>query len=240
MDPGILASLSDRIAGVEDHKLDSILVVRNGNLVFEEYYNGYSRDTPRDIRSVTKSITSILTGIALDEGALDDVDEAAARYLTDGYPDARNHGDMTIRHLLTMRTGLDCNDSDRRTRGHEDRMYRSRDWVAYFLGLARVDAAGTTARYCTGGVVALGETIAAGAGEPVDLFAERTLFAPLGIENYRWERFDRGTGIDTGGHLWINPKEWRRSGSWFWVREYGAARTSCRRIGFANRFASIP
>lgn len=85
-------------------------------------------------------------------------------------------------------------------------MYRSRDWVAYFLALDRVYAPGDTARYCTGGVVALGEAIARATGEDFAAFAERELFGPLGIRNYRWARFDRDRKVDAGGHLLLTPQ----------------------------------
>ena len=72
-------------------------------------------------------------------------------YLGDAYPDIDDRGALTLRHLLTMSSGLDCDDRDRASRGQEDRMYRQRDWVAYFLALEALDPPGRYSRYCTGG-----------------------------------------------------------------------------------------
>jgi CubicO group peptidase (beta-lactamase class C family) len=192
--------------GEVDHDLHSMLVARDGRLAVEAYFNGYGRDNPHDIRSATKSITSLLAGIAIDRGALEGEDTPLMTLLRTRYPDVRDRDDILVRHLLTMSAGLDCDDGDRRTRGQEDWMYRSRDWVAYFLSLDRTHAPGDTARYCTGGVVALGEAIAQATGEDLAAFAERELFGPLGIENYRWARFDGGRKVDAGGHLLLTPQ----------------------------------
>lgn len=85
-------------------------------------------------------------------------------------------------------------------------MYRSRDWVQHFLTLARTHTPGEVTRYCTGGVVALGEAIAVATGQDFAAFADEALFAPLGIRNYRWARFDGERKVDTGGHLLLTPR----------------------------------
>ncbi len=190
----------------DDHEVHSMLVVRGGRLAFERYYNGHGRDNPHDLRSATKSITSLLTGIAFERGALADTDTPLMYILGDNYPEVKNKGDLTLRHLLTMSSGLDCDDGDRRTRGQEDRMYRSTDWVDYFLSLDRTFAPGDSTRYCTGGVIALGEAIAQSTSQDIATFADETLFRPLGIRNYEWARFDGGRKVDTGGHLLLTPQ----------------------------------
>lgn len=212
MDPSVLEQLSRRITEERKHKLHSLLIVRRGKLVFEQYFNGHTRHSPHDIRSATKSITSLLTGIAIEHGVVAGLDAPVMDALRDGYPAVQDKDGIAFRHLLTMRGGLDCDDRDRRTRGQEDRMYRSKDWVGYFLALSPTHPPGEVARYCTGGVVALGEAIARAAGEDVADFAERLLFGPLGIENYQWARFDRKTKVDTGGHLLITPQAMAKIG----------------------------
>ncbi len=206
MDASILEQLAQRIATEQKHKLHSVLVARRGRLVFEKYYNRRTRHTPHDIRSATKSITSLLTGIAIERGILPGLDAPVMDVLGDAYPAVEDKDALTFRHLLSMRGGLDCDDRDRQTRGQEDRMYRSRDWVGYFLALSPTDPPGAVGRYCTGGVVTLGEAIAQAAKEDVAAFAARALFDPLGIENVQWARFDGKTKVDTGGHLLITPQ----------------------------------
>ncbi|MGB3544173.1 serine hydrolase domain-containing protein [Rubrivirga sp.] len=212
---GLVASYLDnasaQIAAQGDHRLHSMLVVRGGVLAFEEYYNGHGRDNPHDIRSATKSVTSPLTGIAVERGAVAGVDAPVMDYLRAGYPDIQDKGDISIRHLLTVSSGLDCDDGDPGTWGQEDRMYRSEDWVGHLLSLSRPHASGDTTRYCTGGVVALEEAIARGSGRDLAAFAA-ALFSPLGIENYRWARFDGGRKVDAGGHLLLTPQAMAKVG----------------------------
>lgn len=165
---------------------------------------------PPDLRSVTKSITALLIGIAIDRGEIPSVD---AR-LVDLLP-ARHEllardplkATVTVRHLLTMRSGLDCNDWDPDSPGHEDRMYRRRDWVAFWAGQAMRATPGETFSYCTGNVIALGEVLAQATGSPVDEYAQRHLFGPLGITGPRWARWNRNRGVDTGGHLRLAPDD---------------------------------
>lgn len=207
-----LVRVSDELSRSDEHKIHSILLVRDGKLAFDGYYNGHTRHNPHDIRSATKSITSLLLGIALDRGVIDDIDDPASAYLPDRYATPSLGDDVGLRHLLTMSSGLDCDDGDRSTRGQEDRMYRSRDWIEYFTTLNRVHAPGDTARYCTGGVVALGEVMANSIEGDFAAFADGALFAPLGIRNYRWARFDEGRKVDTGGHLLLTPEAMAKIG----------------------------
>ncbi|MEM6645427.1 MAG: serine hydrolase [Bacteroidota bacterium] len=205
LDTAVIGSMARQI-DAQKHDLHSLLIMRGGKLAFEAYYNGHTRHTPHDIRSATKSITSLLTGVAIDRGALGGADDPLMEHLGARYPGITDKDDLTLRHLLTMSSGLDCHDRDRTTRGQEDRMYRSKDWVRYFLSLSRTYAPADTTLYCTGGVVALGAAIAAATNQDVAAFADAALFAPLGIANYQWERFDDGQQVDTGGHLWLTPQ----------------------------------
>lgn len=209
LDTTYLSRVVDHFRADPAHRIHSMLVARGGHLVIEEYFNGFGRDNPHDLRSATKSITSLLTGIAIENGHLDGLDASMISQLDASYgSNAKSEGkhDILIRHLLTMSSGLDCDDGDPGTRGQEDRMYRSRDWVSYFLSLDRVHSPGEAVRYCTGGVVALGETIAHGSGRDVESYADQTLFEPMGIKNLRWDRFDQGRKVDTGGHLLLTPQ----------------------------------
>lgn len=212
LDLSHLESVSRHLSEEADQRVHSMLVVRNGLLVFERYFNGYGRDNPHDIRSATKSITSLLTGVAIDRGSVAGVEAPLMDYLGAEYPDVTDKGDILLRHLLTMSSGLDCDDSDQGTRGQEDRMYRSKDWVEYFLSLSRSHVPGETARYCTGGVVALGDAIAQGTGQDFSALAQDALFGPLGVRNYRWARFDDGKKVDTGGHLLLTPQAMAKVG----------------------------
>jgi CubicO group peptidase (beta-lactamase class C family) len=254
VDVSALEGLSERLDR-EEHRLHSLLVARGGALVFEEYFSGYAASNPHDLRSATKSITSLLVGIAIDRGVLSGVETGMMQHLGPVYPHVSDKGDIQLQHLLTMSSGLDCDDGNRSTRGQEDRMYRSADWVDYFLTLERTSAPGDTTRYCTGGVVALGEVVAQSAGMGLDVFAEEALFGPLGIRNYRWASFNDGHGVDAGGHLLMTPRAMAKigmlvlqGGDWdghslvsaSWITESTRPRTSIGGIPYGYLWWSSP
>ena len=207
LDDRLLNNLIRQVGGAK-HDMHSMLLMRRGHVVVEEYYNGFDEVRTHDLRSATKSITSLLIGIAIDRGDIRSIDDPFVPFVESRYPelDLDSKRDITLRHLLTMSSGLDCDDGDRKTKGQEDRMYRSRDWLRYFLSLDRVNAPGSVTRYCTGGVVALGAVLESATGMSVEAFADEVLFAPLGITHREWAKYDRKRQIDTGGHLELTPR----------------------------------
>ena len=198
------------------HGIHSAVVVRRGKLAFEQYWDGYDSATMHDLRSATKSITGLLTGIAVRQGVIRDVSDPVLTYLGAAYPTLANDHEakrrLTVEDLLTMRTGLACNDQNSSSPGNEERMYDTRDWVRFFLDLPVETTPGTTASYCTGGVVTLGRIIGQAGGRPVPEFADEVLFRPLGITSSRWARFDNGRQTDTGGHLYLRPRDMAKIG----------------------------
>ena len=169
---------------------------------------GYLAPGLPDLRSATKSITALLVGIAIDRGEIPSVDPKVIDLIPEY---ARELGDdprkasVTIHHLLTMQSGFDCDDWDEKSPGHEDKMYRRRDWLEFWAGQKMREAPGTRFSYCTGNAVALGRILARATRLPVERYAEAVLFAPLGIAGAKWETWNRGREIDTGGHLRLAP-----------------------------------
>ncbi len=208
MDGELLKKAVSTLPAPEEHGLHSMLVVRHGKLVHEEYWNSYDQDTLQDLRSATKSITALLVGVAIDRQIVKSVSDPLSTYLEGAYPgvSALRHG-ISLEHLLTTRSGLACDDRDPKSPGQEDRMYKDRDWVRYFLELPVATPAGTVAHYCTGGAVALGRVLAETSKQSVPAFADATLFKPLGVPDASWADFDEHRQTDTGGHLALCPRD---------------------------------
>jgi CubicO group peptidase (beta-lactamase class C family) len=210
---GLLTTLENirdgRFPGV-----DSMLIVRHGKLVAEGYFNGYGRDTLHDLRSTGKSVTSALAGIAIEQGAFGPDDPIAQ--LLPGFENHRNMSDrkraITVRHLLDMSAGLDCNDWDPSSPGQEEKMYDKRDWTGFILDLPMVREPGAAAAYCTGGVVVLGKVISTRSGMALDAFAAAYLFGPLGIQQSDWRRSPDGQATGGGG-LRLRPRDAAKFGA---------------------------
>ena len=203
----ILATMQDirdgRYTGV-----DALVVVRNHHLVAEGYFNGFGRDTPRDLRSASKSITSALVGMAQAEGKLAVDDRIAA--LVPDFERAANLDDrkraITVRRLLDMSSGLACDDTDSLSPGNEERMYPSPDWVRFALDLPMAAEPGARTSYCTAGVVLLGSIVARSTGMGLDDYAAARLFGPLGIGPVTWRRSPDGRATGGGG-LRMRPRD---------------------------------
>ena len=177
--------------------------------LFESYAPGYSADKKHDVRSATKSITALLIGELITDRTLKNIDTKLSKLLPDEFAhmsqsDLRR--DITVEDALTMRTGLACNDWAPASVGHEDKMYKTRDWAAFLLSQPLAYERGKHFSYCTGGVVLLGRVIEKLAGISVPEFADERLFGPLGIQSAEWEKTPKGY-TDTGGHLRLTLRD---------------------------------
>lgn len=146
-------------------------------------------------------------------GEISGIDAPVMSILRREYPNTSKALDpITVEDLLTMRSGLDCDDSNSSTNGQEDRMYGARDWVEYFLSLDIVAPPKTRTRYCTGGVVALGRIVELATAKRFDELAEERFFSAMGIRHAKYRTFDNGRGIDSGGHLRMLPRDFAKFG----------------------------
>lgn len=189
--------------------LQSVVVVRNGQWLAERYFNGANSNTLVDIRSAGKSITSLLMGIALDIGAVDNLDDPVQKY----WPDAAGTalGPIPIRHVLTMRTGLNANADNPSSPGYEDNMDTSNNPLAVALAVPVLDAPGTAYRYNSLAAYMTGIVVGRSTGAGLETLAREKLFGPLDITHYDWQE-DR-SGITKGqGNLSLTARGFARIG----------------------------
>jgi CubicO group peptidase (beta-lactamase class C family) len=186
IDPAALTTLFSNVAREPHHDLKGIVIVRNGRLADERYFNDDSVDTLHDIRSATKSVTSLLMGIAIQKGLLDGVDDSIALYLPGLPRDGKEK--ITIKDLLNMRSGLDANDEDPSTPGNEDNLDKSSDWIHTIYAVPMNGVPGSKYNYCSINAFLSGAIIENASHMPLDEFAQVNLFEPLGIQEYRWRQ----------------------------------------------------
>ena len=242
----------------ENHKLHSILLIKNDHLVIDEYFNGHSVNKRHDLRSITKSIRSILVGIAIDKGFIDNINDPISKYLKGLVPkknlDERKKK-ITIKHLLTMASGLDCNDWDKKSKGQEDKVYKKNDWLQYTLNLPMVNEPGTVSNYCSMGVVLLAEIISQASGMEIDKFAEAYLFNPLVIDNVKWGHTSGKEIISSGKRLYMTSRDMAKigqlllnQGKWNgkqivsknWIEESTTPKTKITGIDYGYLWWNIP
>jgi len=201
------SSLIQLETDIEDGRLGDIVSVtieQHGDIVYSRNFNKADKNVPHDIRSAGKSLTALAVGIAIDEGRLESVDQKAWPLL--GAPVGDIHNEITIRDLLTMSSALDCNDSDKRSPGQEERMYRKKIWREFALNLPLTDGYKRDDKgygrwsYCTAGVFLLGQIVETVTGEKFDAFVQTRLFDPLSINEVIWKTSKTGE-IQSGGQI---------------------------------------
>lgn len=198
-----IRQLKRKIAENFYRQITSVVVIRDGELLIEEYFNGATRDTLHNTRSVGKSFASAVMGIAIGDGHIKSEDQT----LKDFYDLSKfaNHSpkkeSVTIKSLLTMSSGFAGNDDDEESPGNEEKMYPTADWVKFALDLPMDDKkqVGETFNYFTAGVVVLGDIINKSVPGGLEKYADTKLFKPLGITKYEWPYTPQRVPSTAGG-----------------------------------------
>lgn len=202
LDPVRIDSVLVRLAAGKYPNVHSFLLAVNDRLVIEEYYGGYGRGSLHELRSATKSVGSMLVGLALDRGTLGDLDVKVAPFFREDYePDGGwdpRVENVSLSHLMTMTSGFDCDDLATHF-GCEDPMYDSHDWVSYALRLPMAYEPGEHWAYNSPSLVLAGEIVARVENCRLADFARKHLFGPLGIEDFNWALSPRGRAWIGGG-----------------------------------------
>ncbi len=185
----------------------SLVIIKDSKLVFEAYYDGYDQNDLFRIYSISKSVTSLLIGIALDNGYLKDENEPIRKLLPQYSALMRNEpkSTITLRNVLTLTPGFEWDEENysfRDARNSHTQMDRENDWMAFVLSRPLAFNPGTRWVYNTGNSHLLGGILKANTGLHANEFAEKYLFEPLGIKNYRWNTDPMGypcVGGSNGG-----------------------------------------
>ena len=213
-------------------EVHSVIIIKNDKLVFEEYFPGhdfyypgqnfhgdyieFDRDTRHNTHSVTKSFTSAVVGLAVDKGFIQSIDYRIADYFSDYsslFDQQKNK--ITIKHMLTMSSGLQWNEWDVSiSQGNHDivRFNQSSDPVYYLLSKPVVTEPGTAYYYNGGGVDLLGELVRIAASINVKSFSHTHLFSPLGITNYNWQTLYPSGITCCHGDVYITPRDMAKFG----------------------------
>lgn len=178
MDSAQLANMLEEIVANET-SIHSILVIRNGYLVTEAYFQPYTPDTKLHIQSVTKSVIGILVGRAIRDGYIQSEEEKLVDFYQNRIFENQSpkKNSIQLKHLLSMSSGLDCQEFS----GSGPVMEQTPGWVQVMLDLPMADAPGKRFGYCNGNAHLLSSILEKASGMTAREYANRELFAPLGI-----------------------------------------------------------
>ena len=221
-----ISKLVSRILHQKYDDIHDLLILKDGKLVLEEYFRASGRihgvlarqmyqNRRHLLASATKSITSILIGIAVKEGFIRDVEVPVFQFFPE-YAHLNNQQKEKIRlkHLLEMTAGLEWKQSNDAP-GDALEMWNTDDVIRFYLEKPVVAEPGTKFSYSNGISTVLGETIKKASGVGADKFAQQYLFSPLGISDAEWSRYPDGT-LDTDGNLALRPRDLAKIGLLFW------------------------
>ncbi len=185
------------------NSLTSLLIQQNGDLLTERYFNGMQKGEATNIKSASKSIISLLVGIAVDNEFIEDINQPIKPYFTDYFaanPDSVKEN-ITIKNLLTMQSGLET------TSFHNyGRWVISDDWVKFALDQPIEKQPGSDMVYSSGTSHLLSAIITKSTGMSTKAFAEKYLFRPMGIITGGWDRGPQGYYMG-GNNMALKPTD---------------------------------
>lgn len=226
-DPDKLCPLDKFIGRWTGAKIHGVVIVRHGKLVLERYYKGtnyrpdggeaveFGPTVKHGLFSISKSVTSLLIGIARGEGKFPDIDASAIDHLPATYADLRTPDitRVTIRDLLTMSAGLDWDE----TRPYSDpqnsewQMERATDPYRFVLQRL-VYMPGLIFNYSSGTTELLGLMLANSVGQSIEEYARDKLFGPLGITDFDWVRMPNTGQPFAAAGLRLRPRDMAKLG----------------------------
>jgi CubicO group peptidase (beta-lactamase class C family) len=222
-DPERLCGLDKFIAQWKEANIHAVVVARSGKLVMERYYTGaderwgtplgtvaYAPDVKHDLRSISKSATSLLVGIAVAEGKFPDLDSPVIDQFPQ-YASLRNadNARITFRHLLTMTSGLAWDESIPYSNpaNSERRMISATDPVRYVFEQPVIAPPGSIYNYNGGNTTLLGAVLAKVTGKRLDDYAKDKLFGPLGITDFEWVNMPASGQPAAASGLRLRPRD---------------------------------
>jgi CubicO group peptidase (beta-lactamase class C family) len=216
-----IRELGRKVAAKDLKDITSVVVIEDGKLLIEEYFNGADRTTLHDTRSVGKTFTSALMGAALRDGHIKSLDQTLGEFydLKSFANYSAKKSAVTLRNLLTMSSAFLGSDNDAASPGNEENMYPTPNWVKFALDLPMDEAKenGKQWDYFTAGVVLLGDILNKSVPGGLERYADRVLFKPLGITRYEWQYTPQKV-VNTAGGLRMSSLDYAKFGQLYMNR----------------------
>lgn len=206
MDAALLAQAEQELEALPF--MLSFLVLRNGAVVWESYFNGSEAEHANNVHSSSKSILADVAGVAVEQGYIDSLDRTVAEILPEYFTEVEDERklDITVRHLLTMSAGFAWEEDFT-----EYRIQEEDDWLQAIVDLPLAFTPGARSDYCTGQSHLMSAVITRTTGMDTCTFAHRHYLDPLDMRAEHWGQDPQG--IFSGGfNLYLTPRELAKFG----------------------------
>jgi len=203
--------LSEIFTYVKEKKpnIHSLLIIRDKKIVLDAYFYPFRSDLRHDIASCTKSITSLLIGIAIDKGYIKSEDQLVSSFFPEIKLRSKEFETLSIKDLLTMRSGFNCGSSNEDSLFNE--LFPSANWPGFIFDIPFVTDPGREFSYCSCNYYLLAEIIYRSTRSSPEDFAKKYLFNELGIRSVYWSKNKQG--INYGwGDLCLKPRDLAKIG----------------------------
>jgi len=204
------AELDRLVADIKNKALinvHSVLIAKENKLIYEHYFDGFNAHIPHDLRSASKSISSAMIGIAIDDHLIESVDQKLYDFLPKEYEYTKDSlkSQISLHDLLTMSSGLDVNNLA--AEDYYQNPARKKSWLQTVLEAPMVKEPGTYADYGSANPFLLGVCLNQVLGMPLEIYMDKKLFAPLGIANYINQTDDTETKPYFGGGMLLTSRD---------------------------------
>ena len=221
LDSARLCAIAARLKETEAN-VHAVVIVRHGRLIFEQYFSGpderwdvagrydFDATTKHDMRSASKSVISLLVGIAIDRKLIASANEPVVKFLPE-YAAVKSPGwdQVALRHLLTMSSGMqwDENRGWNDARNDEPHLGNEADPIRYILSKPIAKPPDSLWTYNGGSTDLLGNILERVSGKPLEAFAREVLFQPLGIADFEWKTYPKNGKIAPAIGLRLRPRD---------------------------------
>lgn len=191
-----------------------LVVIKDNQLATEWYFNSYWRKHIHDIRSSGKSITSLLLGVAIKEGLVQNLEQDVYSFFPkEKYPSMHeDYKKIKIKDLLDMSSGLDADSDDGDTPGNAGYWNGKDEWLTYLLGIPLAGAPGKKWVYADINAALIGGIIEEKSGMSLKDFAKKKVFDPLGIKEFYWYT-NAANQTAPAGNLYLSTLDFAKLGT---------------------------
>lgn len=194
----------------------SFLIIKDGYIVAEHYFNQYKIGSKLPSYSLAKSFVSALTGVAIQNNYISGVDDKIINYIPQLQNIQTDKKEITIKHLLTMTSGFEWNENEISMSSNDIYNIRSSsNYIQYVLDKPIVETPGTVWNYSSGMPLLLGYIIENATGMLTSEFAKQTLFKDLGIADFDWDTVPEGHTNGAWG-LSLKTRDYAKLGFLYW------------------------